>query len=192
MKRSRTFRGFSLIEIIVAVSILVVLAGIAIPVIANQVDKAKAAKILNLAETLRGACERYRGDTGQYCREYTRSTANNNHRLSINQAAINGWDGPYIDHPLTRGDNPYGGHIYIYNNLTGSGGGVRPNGFDLTGGGAVTHMGPGNFVGFRDIPQEVAELVDEALDEGLPGSWDTRGRVEWYNNRLSLYLTGGY
>ena len=74
-----------MIEIIVAVSILVILAGIAIPVISKQVDKAKAGKIVTLAETLRNCCERYKGDTGVYGYEYSTSTANGNHRFSITQ-----------------------------------------------------------------------------------------------------------
>jgi prepilin-type N-terminal cleavage/methylation domain-containing protein len=192
MKNVKRGKGFSLIEIIVAVSILVVLAGIAIPVIANQVNKAKAGKILNLAETLRGACERYKGDTGEYAREYTTSTSATNHRLSITQATIPGWDGPYIDHPLTRADNPFGGDVYVYSDLTGTGSGVRPNGFSLTGSGSNTHTGLGNFLGMREIPQDVAQMVDEALDRGLPGDWQTRGRVEYSGNRLAIYLCGGY
>jgi prepilin-type N-terminal cleavage/methylation domain-containing protein len=185
-------KGFSLIEIIVAVSILVVLAGIAIPVIASQVNKAKAGKILRLAETLRSACERYKGDTGTYGREYTTSTSAINHRFSIAQTSVPGWDGPYIDHPLTQADNPFGGDVYVYSDLTGTGSGVRPNGFSLTGSGSNTHTGQGNFLGMKDIPQDVAEMVDEALDRGLPGNWQNRGRVEYSGTRLAIYLCGGY
>jgi prepilin-type N-terminal cleavage/methylation domain-containing protein len=192
MKNIERGKGFSLIEIIVAVSILVVLAGIAIPVVASQVNKAKAGKILALVETLRSACERYKGDTGQYTREYTTSTSATNHRLSIAQSSIPGWDGPYIDHPLTQSDNPFGGDVYIYEDLDGTGSGVRPNGFSLVGSGANTHTGQGNFLGLSNIPQDVAEMVNDALDRGTPGEWQHRGRVEFSRNQLAIYLCGGY
>ena len=134
--------------------------------------------IKDLAETLRNCCERYKGDTGVYGYEYSTSTANGNHRFSITQT-VQGWDGPYIDHPLMRSDNPFSGHVYVYANLTGSAGGFLANGFNLTGGAADTHTGDGNFIGMRDIPEDIAELVDEAFDEGIAGDWRTTGRGEW-------------
>ena len=182
--------GFSLIEIIVAVSILVILAGIAIPVVSKQVDKAKAGKILSLVETLRSACERYRADTGDYATEYSEKsyTDDKYHRLALKQS-LDGWDGPYIDHPLTRGDNPFDGTCYLYANLTG--GSVKPNGFDLLGRGRVTHKGNGNFLGLSGITEEVAQRVDEALDRGVPGDWKSTGRVEYSGGKLAIYISGG-
>lgn len=190
MKKLYENKGFSLIEIIVAVSILVVLAGIAIPVVSNQVEKAKAGKILSLVETLRGACERHKADTGQYATEYSEKsyTAGTYHMLSVKQTTT-GWDGPYVDHPLTRGDNPFDGFVYLYSNLTG--GTIKPSGFDLTGSGAVTHQGNGNFIGFGAIPESVAERVDEGLDRGISGDWKTTGRVEYSGDKLAIYICGG-
>ena len=53
MKSTNGIKGFTLIEIIVAISILVILAGIAIPVISGQIDKAKAAPYCWLCQTKR-------------------------------------------------------------------------------------------------------------------------------------------
>jgi len=191
MKKHRTDVGFSLIEVIVAVSILVILAGIAIPVVSKQVEKAKSGNILTLADTLRSACERYKSDTGEYATEYSEKsyTASKYHQLSLKQTSPTGWDGPYIDHPLTRGDNPYDGECYMYANLTG--GSIKPNGFDLTGSGTVTHTGDGNFIGFAGIPESVAEKVDKAFDESVPGNWKTTGRVEYSSGKLAIYVCGG-
>ena len=182
-------KGFSLIEVIVAVSILVILAGIAVPVISSQVEKAKVGKIVSLVETLRGACDRYKADMGTYPREIGTSRKDTYHLLSLKPKNDTNWDGPYIDHPLADMDNPFGGDVYLYDNLTGSK--VTPKGFDLLGSGKKTHTGDGNFIGFTDIPQDIAEMVDEALDQGVKGNWKTTGRVEYQNNKLAIYLLGG-
>jgi len=183
-------KGFTLIEVIVAISILVILAGIAIPVVSKQIDKAKVSKILSLVETLRTACDTYHADTGLWSTEYSGAAyaSSNFHTLSMEQAST-GWDGPYIDHPLGTGDNPFGGNCYLYPNLTG--GGIRPNGFDLLGTGTESHTGNGNFIGFGGISQDVAEGVDAAMDSGVAGSWASTGRVEYAGTSLSIYLCGG-
>ncbi|MFH2003020.1 MAG: prepilin-type N-terminal cleavage/methylation domain-containing protein [Planctomycetota bacterium] len=181
-------RGFSLIEIIVAVSILVILAGIAIPAISTQVERAKVGKLVALVDTLGKACAQYNVDTSGYATEYSGSTytASNYHTLSLIQTT-NGWEGPYIDHPITTADNPFNGNIYLYNNLSGA----LDSGFDINGSGANTHEGSGNYVRFYGLPEDAAIRLDAAFDKDIPGDWMETGRVKYGGGVVYVYITGG-
>ncbi len=186
-------RGFSLIEVIVAVSVLVILAGVGIPLVTTQVEKARAGKIVSLAENLRTACQDYYADTGQFAREYSGSnhTDPSYHKLSVPQKKVPGWEGPYLDHPITEADNPCRGSVFVYDRLDK--GGNPSKGFNLLGGKSETHVGKGNFVLLTNVPEGVAKRVDTALDHGIGGAWQKTGRVKYkkQGKRLYIYLFGG-
>lgn len=169
-------RGMTLIEIVVVISILAMIAGLLAPAVSNAMQDAKATKILAVADACKKACAQHYADTGKYALEYSGSSyaAKNYHMLSLTQT-YPGWSGPYMDHPLSTGDNPYGGFTYMYSNLVG--GSAKPNGFSPTGSGTIS--GDGQFIGFSNIPENVAQLVDEAWDKGISASWKTTGRVEY-------------
>lgn len=171
-------RGLTLIEIVVVVAILAMIAGLLAPAVGNAMQDAKATKVLAVSDAVKKAAATHYNDTGTYAIEYSGSSysAGQYHQLSLKQTTP-GWEGPYMDHPLSSGDNPFGGFVYLYNNLTG--GSAKPDGFDPTGAGSTTATGNGQFIGFGSIPENVAQLVDEAWDKNVPGDWKSSGRVEY-------------
>lgn len=176
--------GFTLIELLIVILILFILAAIIAPQLSGAADDAKVAKLLAVTSAVRTAVQGHYNDTGLLARENTSSTATNQHELGLPQTTAN-WRGPYIDHPLTAADNPFGGRIDVFENFNGDAGG----GFDLMGGGSDTVTGNGAYISFRDVPQSAAQAADGALDGGIGGNWQTTGRVEWTNNeRLIIFL----
>jgi hypothetical protein len=151
----------------------------------------QASKILAVADTLKKAADKHYADTGRLAVEYSPTAAGAytnaaSHQLSMQQTYAN-WRGPYLDHPLTRADNPFQGAIYVYAslNLSQTGGG-----FNLTGGGSNTHTGNGQTAVLYGVPVAVAQRVNDALDKNIPGAWEATGRVEFTaaGGILAIYL----
>ncbi len=187
--KNRTSRssGFTLIEIIVVLALITLLAGVVVPMVSGVSSQGQAAKILAVADTLKKACARHFADTGRTAIEYsgpsyiTASVRN----LSLTQTTA-GWRGPYIDHPLSYSDNPFGTYVHVYSSFTA--GNPNPGGFDLVGAGSDTVTGAGNFVRFGSVPQPVAQAVNDTLDRSIPGDWMTTGQVEYDAASRSLFI----
>ncbi len=179
--------GFTLIEVIVVVAVLTLLAGIIVPMVSSVQEDAKVAKILSVTDAIKKACERHYADTGYLATELSNSTATSNHELSITQSTT-GWKGPYLDHPLTLADNPFGGTVLVYESF--SSGSVNPGGgFDLMASSSDTVTGAGQYVQFGSIPEDVAKAVDKAIDKDLDtDNWKTTGRVEYSGTTLMIFL----
>lgn len=189
LRASRAQAGFTLMEVVVVVAILALLAGVVVPVFRSVQQDGQASKILAVVDTLKKATEKHFADTGRLAIEYSPSpsgsyTGTNHHRLSIHQTYAN-WHGPYLDHPLTRADNPFQNAIYVYQSLAV---GQTNGGFNLTGGATDTHTGAGQCVVFHGVPDVVAQRVDDALDKNVPGDWKATGRVEFNGTVLAVYL----
>lgn len=188
--RRHSAGGFTLMEVVVVVAILALLAGVVVPVFRSVQQDGQASKILAAVDTLKKASEKHFADTGQLAIEYSPTPAGaytgaTHHRLSIAQTYAN-WRGPYLDHPITRADNPFQNAVYVYSSLAIN---QTGGGFNLTGGPADTHTGPGQCVVFYGVPDTVAQRVDDALDKSIPGDWQTTGRVEFSGNGvLAVYL----
>jgi prepilin-type N-terminal cleavage/methylation domain-containing protein len=102
--RSRN-QGFSLIELVVVVSILVLLAGVLIPLVGNEMGKAMVGRATADMRTASDAFNRYYIHTGFWpttVKTYTVATSSNLQFtkmdcLYTNVHARNNWNGPYFN-----------------------------------------------------------------------------------------------
>jgi general secretion pathway protein G len=171
----RSSGGFSLMEIVIAVSIIAILAASVTPFVNGMVERSKVAKTLTLVDTLRTACSMYHADTGAYAREYAGSVPGNR-RLSTRQT-IAGWSGPYLEETLRhQTSNPFGGNLHLYGTVTANG---WISGFDIDGDGVTDVTGDANMLWLSQISEAVAERLDQALDGNLEGDWKITGRLRY-------------
>lgn len=175
--------GFSLMEIIVAISILSILAATLAMRAGGMIDKGKTAKVVGLASTFKTVCASYHSDVGSYAREYANSS-NGNRRLSSKQTSP-GWSGPYLESPLTPGQNPFGGTVHLYDNVKA---GNKINGFDIDGDGTLDVKTTGNCLYFSKVPPEAAQAIDSSIDRDLKGTWNAAGRVRYKANAQELFV----
>lgn len=181
-------RGFSLVELVITMTIMTILVGVVSMRASGMTDKARAARIIQTVDALRTPVMLYHEDTGALPREYSGWDGASFHRLSMDPG-VNGWDGPYIDDPIRRSWNPTGGQVHLFNYVVNSY--SSGNGFDLDGDGTMDVNGnSGAMMTFWQVEQEVAEKVDRAFDEALPGDWMDAGRVEYQpaQRRLSFLV----
>ncbi len=64
--RTHTSNGFTLLELMIAVAILAILAGVAIPTYNEYIDNSREAKLINNIATIEVFQENYRLRTGAY------------------------------------------------------------------------------------------------------------------------------
>jgi prepilin-type N-terminal cleavage/methylation domain-containing protein len=180
--------GFSLVELVITMTIMTILVGVVSMRASGMTDKARSAKIVSTIENLRTPITLYHQDTNQLPREYSGYQGATYHRLS-QDPGVSGWDGPYITDPIRRSWNPTGGQVHIYNTIPAAYAGN--NGFDMDGDGTTDVIGAeGCVITFWEVDLEVAEKVDSAFDEQLPGTWSDAGRVEYQESsrRLTVLL----
>lgn len=194
--KNRSQAGFSIIEVLIALSVLMLILAVGVPA-ANQIrNDNRAGAIFNTLDRLREACERHHADTGKMAVEFSPThngesySAPRYHTLSIASRHA-GWKGPYLARPLTVADNPFGGPVYLQNNLSSS----PANGFHLAGAAGPKTEGPGQFVVFYGVPEEIAKQIDQRLDAGIGEreEWRSTGRVEWTqggSGGLVIFLMG--
>ena len=183
MIQFRRAAGFTLIELTVVIAIIVALAAVVIPMVGQAKRDGQVSAILKLVESLRTAAMKHHSDTGRIAREDGSKRGPNQHHLAIRQTTT-GWSGPYIDHALTDGDNPYGGTVIVFDSLDQA----NQGGFDLLGRGSNSATGPGNFLRLTNVPEDIGRLVNDALDQGVPGNWRQRGRVQFRDGNLDVFL----
>jgi len=82
--------GVTLIEMLIVIAIMVILAGIAVPMFARNRLLAQKAKVVAELDTIRTAAEMYRHDTDQWV-----SVGNSGAGLASDDGAAN-WKGPYM------------------------------------------------------------------------------------------------
>lgn len=180
--------GFSLVELVITMTIMTILVGVVSMRASGMTDKARAAKIISTIENLRTPATLYQQDTNQLPREYSGYQGATYHRLS-QDPGVSGWDGPYITDPIRRSWNPTGGQIHFYDTIPTAY--AANNGFDLDGDGATDYIdGEGCVLVLWEIDANVAEKVDNAFDEALPGTWHDAGRIEYQaaDRRLSILI----
>lgn len=165
---------------LVILSIVVLLFGLmAVPYYRAVSVDVEAREFAGEIAKLRTAVERHYADTGRLAREYSGKDFEgpSYHELSMRQDDVKNWRGPYLPKPLTAKLNPFGGFVYLYENL--SGGAAAPGGFRPDGLGGHVAEGAGQFVAFSQVPEQIAKAVDELIDTGIPGEWRQNGRVEY-------------
>ncbi len=182
---------------VIASSIFIIVAVVATPTMDEIVEDGKSLQVLRVFERTSRACTKHYKDTGRMATEFASASESDRyalkryHQLSAKQL-YKGWDGPYIQVPITQADNPYGGTVELHNNLS-----THPAlGFELAGG-TLAHE-EGQYLVFTRIPEEVAQRLDRHLDmdaasesEALDPQWKTKGRVEYTrenNGTLSLFI----
>lgn len=179
--------GFSLLEIVIAVSVIVVLAGVVSLSARGISEKAKVAKQLELISTIKLACQTYQMDTSLWPIEYTGYAAANR-GLSATQTTA-GWKGPYLEQPFTAATlNPFAGTGHIYNTATA---GNFVTGFDIDGDGTEEVTGACSLLWLSNIDAGPAQQIDQAIDGVMTGTWSNVGRVR-YNTATKHVLVCMY
>lgn len=150
--------GFTLIELIIVITVIAVLAGIAIPVTGSILDEAKKSKAKAEVEELYKAILRFNEDTTFWPnQEDFRAVAdwnnNSNGLVGTNPGLYPGWKGPYLTRQITT--DPWG-NPYIYD-----GGGRTGQADRGVGRNCVMSMGPN---GRNDGSENRADLQAQGDD----------------------------
>jgi prepilin-type N-terminal cleavage/methylation domain-containing protein len=183
MRRPRSL-GFSLLELIIAISLIALLVGVVGFRGGAVVEKGKVSAVVQLAKSLESACTLHHADTGALPREYAGSTVANR-QLTATQT-YSGWAGPYLERPLSnnKSSNPYG-NLNLYNTTTV---GNWIPGFDTDADGTVDVSGAANMLLLTGIDEAAGEALNDAFDRGLAGDWRTTGRVRWDQAATRAYV----
>ena len=99
MKHKKNYRGFSLIELLIVITIMGLLASIVAPEMFGQVEKSKVKTAQSQMSILSTSLDAYRLDVGEY-------PSNLNELVTSQQP---GWVGPYLkkELPLDPWNVPY-------------------------------------------------------------------------------------
>jgi general secretion pathway protein G len=103
-QKNRKRRGFTLVEILLVVTIIGILAALVIPNIVGKSDEARRKKAFaDVNGGLKTALGMYEVDTGRY--------PGSLNDLFVQPSDVRGWKGPYVDGQLP--EDPWG-HPYVY------------------------------------------------------------------------------
>lgn len=106
MQKQKRQRGFTLIELMVVLSILAMLAALVVPRLFKNVDKGKVNAAKAQISALESALDSYRLDVGSYP-----TTQMGLEALQTKPAGVEKWDGPYLKKEIPL--DPWG-HPYVY------------------------------------------------------------------------------
>ena len=104
--RNRKQRGFTLIELMVVLSIIAMLAALVVPRLFKNVDKSKVQTTKAQISALEGMLDAYRLDVGSYP-----TTDQGLQALRVKPTGVEHWDGPYLTKELPL---DAWGHAYAY------------------------------------------------------------------------------
>ncbi len=106
MQRTQRERGFTLIELMVVLTILAMLAALVVPRLFKNVDKAKANAAKTQIAELEQILDHYRLDVGSYP-----TTQIGLEALRTKPTGVDKWDGPYVTKEIPL--DPWG-RAYLY------------------------------------------------------------------------------
>jgi general secretion pathway protein G len=107
MQRRKQQRGFTLIELMVVLTILAMLAALVVPRLFKNVDKSKVSATKTQIAELESALDNYRLDVGSYP-----TTQMGLQALLSKPTGVEHWDGPYLKKEELPTDA--WGHAYVY------------------------------------------------------------------------------
>jgi general secretion pathway protein G len=104
MQRRKREQGFTLIELVVVLTILAMLAALVVPRLFKNVDKSKVNATKAQIANLETALDAYRLDVGSYP-----TTQQGLEALRTKPVGVEHWDGPYLakDVPMDAWGHPY-------------------------------------------------------------------------------------
>ena len=179
--------GFSLLEIVIAISVLAIIAGVMTLRSGSVIEKGRVANALETIDTLKKACVMHHVDTGVFPREYGGFSIQN--RMLSGTQPQTGWSGPYIDGQLPVNANPWAGTTRVYNTVTANG---WVPGFDVDGDGTNDVTGAGNMVYMTRVTDSAAQSVNDSIDKTTPGAWADSGRVRYLPASQTLLVLVHY
>lgn len=172
-------KRFSTLNVLLALTVLSVTFGAAVPALESRRLGERVDATLRLSDRVQEACRRHRDDAGILAIEVAAADAGaaettaSFHRLAMHQSYA-GWQGPYLDHPLSLAENPFGGGLHLRSDW----GQIADLGFDLD------RAGFGQFLVLEGVPEGSARQIDERIDHsGVSATtlsvWQRHGRVAW-------------
>lgn len=128
MKHLRPSRaGFSLIELIASVAILLVLAGVVVPAVSSKIERARVSRAMSDMKEISDSFNSYKLDTGlwpsngNFSMNATTSTSFTMMPcMYVNTFNHANWNGPY----LTQGYNVSGSTMWVAPSTSGTAGGL--------------------------------------------------------------------
>lgn len=116
MRSSKAKRAFTLVELVIVISILAILSGVLVPRVTNHMRSARDARRLADIKTIRNAIEQYYMDKGEYPKANTNSAFGGwdvSHDGNFIQSLV---DAGYLDKTMVdpRNDSTYHYRYYVY------------------------------------------------------------------------------
>lgn len=172
-KNDKNAKGFSLIELVIVVSVLSILAAIVAPQVNKLVLKSKVSRLEGELKAFKTALGTIYADVGVYPKEVGNNTDPSFMKNSAVPTAYKSkWDGPYMERwPTTH---PWGG---TYDYQYGAYGAFN---LDGTGGNEVYMMAKSNFT------RSILKKIDTDLDDGVR----TTGQIRHNNSSELRYYIG--
>lgn len=166
---SRTRRGFTLAEILVALALMALLAAVLLPTVAGQVLKGDAGRVVQDLEAVRAGSERFLTDIRRYPGRYSdlsrAITVANTDILgnAYNSGQVSKWKGPYITKDTIDASVE-----------TGFGGRITNVFMSVTNTNAVPYL----TIVVTGVTGPDADRIDEQID-GPTASPRTTGLLRW-------------
>ncbi len=159
--------GFTLVELLMVISIIIVLLALILPTLQGSSDKRNAAAIMKTVENISSGLIRYKADLGSYPAALQLLWD----KSVMPSTVTDYWKGPYMDTPSkTTGTAPaidvadqfVAGVTYHYVKLTGSGGGTG-NCANCTQVGANNPTGADHTVQVLSVPHDTAKAIKDQM-----------------------------